>query len=151
MIDFLGCYYLKIMNESYEKQHGAYINSVVIWLLSQCHFSCFHLYPMQSFPTMWVLVLTGAQLLCRRHLHPCPLLFSTMFYDNSTMVVHTWKSMMDPVRTSSLLQVQLSIWSRLGLSLQAGPSVTRSQGSDVTNWRVSKIRFRLRELSSHEN
>ena len=35
------------------------------------------------------------------------------------------------VRTSSLLQVQLSIQSGLGLSLQAGPSVTGSLGSDV--------------------
>ena len=40
-------------------------------------------------------------------------------------------SMTGSVRTSSLLQVQLSIQSGLGLSLQAGPSVTGFLGSDV--------------------
>ena len=37
-----------------------------------------------------------------------------------------------------------------GLYMNWNPSYTGSLGSDVAKWRVSKMRFRLRELSSHE-
>ena len=88
-IDFLGHYYL---NKLYEKQHAAYTNSVFVWLLSHCHFFCFHLPPpMKSFPTMWVLVLARCMTSLWGALASLSSFFSTVFYYNSTIVVHTSK------------------------------------------------------------
>src|SRR5260370_11649059 len=62
---------------------------ISIHLLPHCHFFCFHSpSPLQSFPTMWVLVLASLLLLYRRHLPSCPLyfiLFQPMYYDNSSL------------------------------------------------------------------
>src|SRR6266478_1581913 len=77
---------------------------ISIHLLPCCHFFCFHSpSPMQSFPTMWVLVLASLLLLTRRHLPSCPLYFILFQPCITIIVVYTLNSRaVSQVRRSNL-------------------------------------------------